>query len=160
MRSCGWGVQCRGGGSSTVASPRWARHATGQRDKNEPEIIAALERVGATVCKLDKPVDLLVAYEGMNFLLEVKPPDEGQGRRHRQRKDLAERLARQLAWCTSWPAPAAMVSTADEALRAIGARIEQGDRVVACVRCGYAIEINSFDPGPTICRSCILEGKG
>jgi hypothetical protein len=47
------------------------RYAT-KRDINEPEIIAALRAVGATVFSLDKPVDLLVGYKGKTLLMEVK----------------------------------------------------------------------------------------
>jgi len=49
------------------------RHAK-SRDINEPEIIAALRAVGATVFSLDKPVDLLVGYKGKTLLMEVKQP--------------------------------------------------------------------------------------
>lgn len=48
--------------------PGYAR----KRDKNEPGIIAALELAGATVVILDKPLDLLVGFEGDTDLLEVK----------------------------------------------------------------------------------------
>ena len=49
------------------------RHAK-SRDINEPEIVAALRAVGATVFQLDKPVDLLVGYKGHTLLMEVKQP--------------------------------------------------------------------------------------
>jgi hypothetical protein len=42
------------------------------RDANEPEIIAALEKIGCMVYCLDMPLDLLVGYRGRNFLIEVK----------------------------------------------------------------------------------------
>lgn len=43
-----------------------------KRDENEPEIIEALIRAGATVCPLDKPCDLIVGYQGKNKLFELK----------------------------------------------------------------------------------------
>ena len=46
------------------------------RDINEPEIVAALRQVGATVRQLDTPVDLLVGYKGRTILMEVKQPGE------------------------------------------------------------------------------------
>lgn len=43
-----------------------------RRDLNEPEIVNALRRIGATVVLLDKPLDLLVGWCGSTWLLEVK----------------------------------------------------------------------------------------
>lgn len=43
-----------------------------KRDANEPEIIDALEKAGAMVTQLDRPVDLLVDYRQRWRLLEVK----------------------------------------------------------------------------------------
>lgn len=45
-----------------------------KRDANEPEIIAILEYVGATVYPLDKPLDLLVGFQLKTFIFEVKNP--------------------------------------------------------------------------------------
>ena len=44
-----------------------------KRDANEPEIVEALEAVGAKVLRLDD-VDLLVGYRDRLYLLEVKTP--------------------------------------------------------------------------------------
>jgi len=43
-----------------------------KRDTNEPEIVAALRAIGATVFLLDNPVDLLVGKNGKTYLIEVK----------------------------------------------------------------------------------------
>lgn len=51
------------------------RYAT-KRDLNEPEIVAALRAVGATVVQLDRPVDLLVGYKRKTMLMEIKQPGE------------------------------------------------------------------------------------
>lgn len=50
-----------------------------QRDSNEKEIVQALERIGASVYRLDKPCDLLVGYRGVNWLIEVKLPKGPRG---------------------------------------------------------------------------------
>ena len=44
------------------------------RDKNEKEIVNALEAIGCTVVRLDTPVDLLCGRGGKNILLECKMP--------------------------------------------------------------------------------------
>jgi len=45
------------------------RHRT---DLNQPDIITALKRIGATVYVIGRPVDLLVGYRSHNYLLECK----------------------------------------------------------------------------------------
>lgn len=60
----------------TPPRPAWANK---KRDANEPEIIAALEAIGCTVVKLHEPLDLLVGYRGITFMIEVKNP-EGRDR--------------------------------------------------------------------------------
>ncbi len=45
-----------------------------KRDANEPEIVTALEHIGATV-KRHNEFDLLVGYKGRTFLMEVKNPN-------------------------------------------------------------------------------------
>ena len=45
-----------------------------RRDKNEAEIVAALESIGCTVCRLDRPCDLLIGFRSFNLLIEVKSP--------------------------------------------------------------------------------------
>lgn len=44
----------------------------GKRDKIERDIISELERLGAIVCQLDAPVDLLVGWQGVWYPVEVK----------------------------------------------------------------------------------------
>lgn len=43
-----------------------------KRDANEPEIIEALEKAGATVHRIDVPCDLVIGFRGRNYLGEVK----------------------------------------------------------------------------------------
>lgn len=51
-----------------------------QRDASEPAIVAVLERVGFSVYRLDKPVDLLCGFRGRNYLIEVKTGTKGYGK--------------------------------------------------------------------------------
>lgn len=81
-------------------------------DANQKEIVATLRAVGATVQSL-APVgqgvpDLLVAYRGLNFLIEVKTPT-GKVNKLQQ------------AFHESWRAPIGVCTTPDEALKHIGA---------------------------------------
>ena len=45
-----------------------------QRDENEPDIIASLEKRGVWVTKMDRPCDLLCCQHGRWWLCEVKMP--------------------------------------------------------------------------------------
>lgn len=86
-------------------------------DANQPEIVAALRKVGATVQSLaavgDGVPDLLVGFRNANHLLEVK---DGQ-------RVPSERLltADQLGWHAKWIGPVSIVYSVEDALRAIGA---------------------------------------
>jgi len=81
-------------------------------DVNQPEIVAALRQVGASVqpiYRLGRGVpDLLCGFRGQNYLLEIKhnrgvlTPDEA-------------------LWLDTWRGQAAIVRSIDEALKAIGA---------------------------------------
>ena len=80
-----------------------------KRDKNEADIVRVLEYVGATVTPLSDTgcPDLLVGYDGENYLLEVK------GKRGKLTVD-------QIAWHQTWAGSVQVVRNADEALRALG----------------------------------------
>jgi hypothetical protein len=43
-----------------------------QRDLNEPEIVAALLKLGVSVEVVDTPCDLICGHRGQTYLLEVK----------------------------------------------------------------------------------------
>lgn len=51
------------------------RHSAA-RDENEPAIVKALKKIGASVTRLDDSgvPDLLVGYQGETILMEVKAP--------------------------------------------------------------------------------------
>ena len=85
-------------------------------DANQPEIVAALRGVGASVQPLHMVgggvADLLVGFRMVNYLMEVKdgakPPS-------------ARRLTQdQLEWHDAWRAPVHIVETVADALRVIG----------------------------------------
>jgi hypothetical protein len=77
-----------------------------RRDATEPEIVRALEQVGADVERLDK-FDLLVWYRGRLFMLDAKSPG---GRPTEAQERLTAR---------GWPLR--YVETPIDALKAIGA---------------------------------------
>lgn len=85
-------------------------------DANQPQIVAALRDVGASVQPLHAVgkgcPDLLAGFRGVNYLLEVKdgslPPS-------------ARKLTdAQAEWHPSWRGNVVVVNSVDEALEAIG----------------------------------------
>ena len=89
------------------------RHAK-CRDACEKGIIEALRAAGALVVQLDKPLDLLVGFDGAWWLIEVKMP--GGRLTAGQEKFLTDVAAAGLGAVT------AVVRTATEALQLIGAK--------------------------------------
>ncbi len=106
-----------------------------QRDANEPEIVEALEAVGATVCKLNAKgqPDLLVGYNLETFLLEVKLETKtGKVKRQGRATDERGLLETQQEWWSAWRGkPPVVVKNAAEALDAIGHP--------RCPRCGVDV---------------------
>ena len=100
-----------------------------KRDESEPDIVAALEAVGATVQRLsaDGVPDLLVGWQGRMWLLEVKLPLTARGavqpgRNLTSKGGLGDATHAQVKWWGWWRGPAVtVVRTPDEALAAIGA---------------------------------------
>lgn len=84
-----------------------------KRDKIEPDIIKALEFVGATVEQLSKRdvADLLVGFRGVNYLLEVKSGAAGRVSDGQQN------------WQDSWRGMVAVVRSVDEALEVLGLEV-------------------------------------
>ena len=88
-----------------------------RRDANEEGIVQDLLRCGCTVQRLSGKAlpDLLVGYQGENYLLEVKT-DSGKSKPH------------QLGWAAEWRGrKPRLVRSAEEALRALGAIPEGAD---------------------------------
>jgi hypothetical protein len=82
----------------------------GKRDANEQMIVAALQRVGASVepISIRNVPDLLVGFRGRNYLLEIKTASGAE-------------TPGQKLWAQLWMGQRAVVRTVDEALVAIGA---------------------------------------
>jgi hypothetical protein len=85
------------------------------RDMNEAEIIDALRKAGASVFVLDRPVDLLVGFRGVNYLVEVKLPLGPQGGSSHSYLTPA-----QADFQAGWRGQLTVVRTAEEALHEIG----------------------------------------
>ena len=87
-------------------------------DNNQPEIVAALRKVGAMVQSLaatgDGCPDLLVGFKGETYLMEVK-----DGEKVASKQKLT---ADQIVWHSLWPGgKLSVVKTVDEALKEINA---------------------------------------
>jgi hypothetical protein len=80
-------------------------------DVNQPEIVDALRKAGASVeslARLGKKIpDLLVGFRGKNYLLEVKQPGKG----------LSEGQAE---WAAVWRGQSEKVESIKEAFQAVG----------------------------------------
>jgi hypothetical protein len=81
-------------------------------DRNQPEIVEALRKLGASVQPLhsahDGIPDLLVGYQGRNLLIEVK---DGE------RVPSARKLTPcQVQWHHEWKGQAAIVASTEEAI--------------------------------------------
>lgn len=92
-------------------TPRWAAKV----DRNQAAIVEALRGVGASVLILARVgqgcADLSVGWRGRNYFLEVKTDD-------------GKLTPAEQEFMDSWRGQYAIVRTADEALKAIGA-VEQ-----------------------------------
>lgn len=87
-------------------------------DDNQPEIVAALRAVGATVEPLHFVgrgfPDIAVGYRGYNYLIEIK---DGAKPPSKRRLTVDER-----DWHDQWRGQVTVVESVDQALKAIGAR--------------------------------------
>ena len=85
-------------------------------DTNQAEIVRMLSQFGASVVSLaavgSGVPDLLVGYQGRNFLLEVKDGNKPPSRR-RLTSD-------QVEFHRDWRGSVSVVKNADEALQAVG----------------------------------------
>lgn len=85
-------------------------------DDNQPEIMEALRKVGASVQPLSTVgfgvPDILVGYQGRNFLLEIK-----DGRKVPSAQKLTPM---QIRWHEEWRGNSAVVNSVEAALAAIG----------------------------------------
>lgn len=100
------------------------RHRSQRRDANEPEIVQALEAIGAAVQRLpgDGMPDLLCGFRGRLYLLEVKLPLGPRG----GVVGHSELNEAQLRWWRAWKGPApVIVRSVEQALAAIGAEVRR-----------------------------------
>ena len=80
-----------------------------KRDLSEAEIVEALRAAGASVIRMDTPVDLLIGYRGATYIAEVKTPGTTYGRQLKpSQKQFAE------TWRGS---PVIILRTVDDALQ-------------------------------------------
>jgi len=91
-----------------------------QRDGNETIIVNALQGIGASVYRLDKPCDLLVGFRGRNYLLEIKlPVGPRGGTSHSRLNDLQEEFA------ATWRGQFEVVRSVEDAIEAITGSVVQ-----------------------------------
>lgn len=87
-------------------------------DANQPEIVAALRAVGASVEHLHSVgagcPDILVGHKGTNWLIEIK---DGSKVPSKQKLN-----TRQVDWHKLWNGQVSIARTAEEALQIIGVR--------------------------------------
>lgn len=83
-------------------------------DRNQPEIVAALRKVGVVVQPLHTIgrgiPDLLCTFGGRTFLVEIKDPTKPKSDR--------QLTPTQRKWHAEWPGEIHVVETVDEALSA------------------------------------------
>lgn len=84
-------------------------------DRNQPEIVAALRKMGCTVQPLHSVgqgcPDLLVGYRGLNFLIEVK-----DGELSPSHRKLTED---QVEWHRDWRGTVFVALSAEDAMRIV-----------------------------------------
>lgn len=80
-------------------------------DANQPLIVMALRDAGATVYYIKEPCDLLVGFQGRNFLMEIKDPS---------RKPSERKLTdNERVFHALWRGQVCIIETMEEALRLI-----------------------------------------
>ncbi len=82
-------------------------------DKNQNEIIKLYRQIGAGVVVLSDigngVTDILVGYQGKNYLVEIKNPNRKWKYTDKQK-----------IWHESWPGQKAVIETKEDALKVIG----------------------------------------
>lgn len=91
-------------------------------DANQPEIVAALRKVGCSVALLHQVgkgiPDILAGFRGNNVLIEIKDGSKPPS---------AQKLTKdQIQWHSEWRGQVAIANSVDAALAIIGAVNEQG----------------------------------
>jgi len=88
-----------------------------KRDRNEPEIIEALEQIGCSIQRIDVPCDLIVSHPMIdnNLLIEVKMPGKQPTK---IQKDMLD----------AWPGQYDIVYSAEEAVGFVSSKISLVER--------------------------------
>lgn len=96
----------------------------GISDANQPDIVKALHKVGASVQVLSEVgkgcPDLMVGFRGQTFALEVKDGAKCPSDR--------KLTPHQVAWHREWKGHVVVVTSVADALRAIGLQVEPEGR--------------------------------
>lgn len=79
-------------------------------DANQHELVEALRKIGAKVCYIKEPVDLVVGFRGRNVLLEVKRPGKTM-------------TNGQKSFVDTWPGEVHVVYSVDEAISAVVGKV-------------------------------------
>lgn len=80
-------------------------------DANQPDIVADLRKIGATVWVIGRPVDLLVGYRHRTFIFEVKDPEQDAWHRKLNRN--------QQIFFEDWRGQVDKIETSEEAIKII-----------------------------------------
>jgi hypothetical protein len=105
---------------------RYRRRPSGHKDANHDTIVGELRQLGATVLEThalgDGAPDLVVGYQGLTALVELKSADRILGRQHVTVAKKRERLARQTAYLAAWAGGLAFIAeSTDQVLEAFAA---------------------------------------
>lgn len=86
------------------------------KDEDHDEVVKRLRAIGATVVEIFKPLDLLVGYQGVTMLLEIKGklgPRGGKSKRGQKLRDT------QQDFIDTWQGAAPLVVTLDTCVAAV-----------------------------------------
>jgi Holliday junction resolvase len=102
---------------------RYRRRPSGHKDSNHDAVVKALRQLGATVLEThalgDDAPDLVVGYQGVTALVELKSGDRVLGRQHVTVAVKRERLERQRAYLDAWAGGLAFIAeTTEQVLQA------------------------------------------
>jgi len=75
-------------------------------DANQDDIVKALEKIGCSIYKIGRPVDLLVGYRSRNYILECK-------------SDTGKLTPFQKSFFETWKGQVRIVRSPEEAIRLV-----------------------------------------
>jgi hypothetical protein len=97
---------------------RYRRRPSGHKDANHDAVVKELRQLGATVLDThalgDDAPDLVVGYQGVTALVELKSGDRILGRQHVTVAKKRERLERQAAYLNAWAGGLAFIAETTE----------------------------------------------